>query len=97
MNQEDTEISLLDQLLADPAASRELAVADFTITMEGLLYQAFEARPDVTVSDLARAVGVTESRVVRILEGDDVLRFETFVRYLHVLGFKPDLTMESIR
>lgn len=96
MSHNDSEVSLVDQLLANPQANRELAVAEFTQTMESLLEQAFHSRPDITMADIAHELGVTESRVARIFEGEDILRFETFVRYLHVLGFRPSVTIEPV-
>lgn len=70
----------------------ELAAADVMLEAAGLLNRAVRTA-GVSQRDLAEALGVGESRVSQVLNGDGNLRLTTLARYLRAAGYSISLTV----
>ncbi|NII42142.1 plasmid maintenance system antidote protein VapI [Curtobacterium flaccumfaciens] len=86
MTEQHDDLTFVEQIEADPRGRAELAVAEAQLRIEELLQEAVDGLDNINHSAVAEALGVPVDRVVRVLEGDDPLRFESFIRYLSVLG-----------
>ena len=65
---------------------REMSAARLNLRVVTLLNHAFESS-GASQKELADRIGVGESRVSQILNGDGNLRVSTFARYLRALGY----------
>lgn len=82
--------SLYEQVAATPAGARELAAARGEIRVVQLLDLAKE-QSGYTNRQLAERLGVGESRVSQVLNGDGNLRVATVARFLHAMGYELEL------
>lgn len=83
--------SLYEELEAIPEEAAELAAARFSNRVLHILRQAFESSP-LSQRELAAVLGVGESRVSQVLNGDGNLRVTAVARYLRAMGYTPELT-----
>lgn len=84
-------LSLIDELEQDPKSAGELAAAQISSRVHQILRMAFEAS-SLTQRDLAEILGVGESRVSQVLNGDGNVRVTALARYLRALGFVPEIS-----
>ncbi len=87
--------SLLEQIENDPIEARELAAADLGLKAILTLQQAMK-ESGMSQIDLATSLGVSESAVSQVMNGDGNLRMHTFARYLRALEFEVNLELQSV-
>lgn len=88
--QRETLVQALDR---DPESRLDLAAARLAIETVSLMNRAFRAS-GLTQKELAAALGVSESRVSQILNGDGNVRSATTARVLRAAGYRPRLDAE---
>lgn len=86
--------SWLEDFEKDPVLARELSAAGLAMETLSMLHDAL-SESGMTQLGLAQALGVTESAVSQVFNGDGNLRIYTFARYLRALGFEATLELES--
>lgn len=79
--------SLVDKLESSPTGQLEMAAARAAVSAVFLMNRAAEAR-GITQRELAERVGVTESRVSQVLNGDGNVRLSTLAKFLRALGYR---------
>lgn len=79
-------LSLFDDLGASPLGARELAASQLTNDALVLLQTALTST-GVTQKQLAEKLGIGESRVSQVVNGDGNLKLSTFARYMRALGY----------
>ena len=79
-------LTLFDDLGASPLGARELAASQLTNDALVLLQTAL-ASTGVTQKQLAEILGIGESRVSQVVNGDGNLKLTTFARYMRALGY----------
>lgn len=84
--------SLLEEIEADPGASRELAAAGLARRVLEALNSALE-ESETAASTLASELGVSQSAVSQVLNGDGNLRIYTLARYLRALGLEATIEL----
>jgi transcriptional regulator with XRE-family HTH domain len=82
--------SLYDEASATPAGAREVAAARTALRVAQLLQLAKE-RSGITSRALAERLGIGESRVSQVLNGDGNLHVATISRFLHAMGYELEL------
>ena len=87
--------SLLEQIESDPIEARELAAADLGLRAILEVQKAMK-ESGMSQIDLATSLGISESAVSQVLNGDGNLRMHTFARYLRALGFEATLELQSV-
>lgn len=95
MTEQPEEQTFVDQVEADPRGRAELAIAEAQLQLEALLDEAVRHAGHIDHAKIAASLGVTAERAQRILDGEDELRFESFVRYLSVLGRKARISLDK--
>lgn len=85
--------TLIEQVERNPAAARELAAARLATGIVWALNEAVRAR-GWQAKQLAAALGVGESAVSQVLNGDGNLRVATIGRYGRALGYQARLVLE---
>lgn len=88
--------SLVDLIENDPATASELAAARVTSRVQQVLRKAFEAS-SMSQRELAEILGVGESRVSQVLNGDGNIRITALARYLRAMGFMAEFTATPLR
>lgn len=95
-NSQSTEFaSLLEQIESDPIEARELAAAELGLRAILTLQKAMN-QSGMNQIDLATSLGVSESAVSQVLNGDGNLRMHTFARYLRALDFEATLELQPV-
>jgi len=95
MIEQHEEQTFVEQVEADPRGRAELAIAEAQLRIEELLQEAVRLAGPIDYAKVAASLGVPAERAQRILEGEDELRFESFVRYLSVLGRKAEISLDA--
>ncbi|MBT1634364.1 helix-turn-helix domain-containing protein [Clavibacter michiganensis] len=88
--------SYFEEFEHDPRGRAELSLTRFEDRIHVLLRSAFAARVDISSEDLGNAMGVPTSRVQDLLNGEDVLRAEAFIRYASLLGYVPQIELHAV-
>jgi hypothetical protein len=86
MTEQPEGMTFIEQIEADPRGAAEFAVADAQLRLEELLDHAIRDASGIDIGSIAETLRVSPERVKRILEGEDPLRFESFIRYLSAIG-----------
>jgi plasmid maintenance system antidote protein VapI len=81
------------EIAQDPTLQLDLAVAEVQLRLEQLLEEAVDNAEPFDVDTLAETLGVDADRVNRILDGTDLLKLESFVRYTRLLGFTAHVSL----
>lgn len=92
---ESSESTLFEGYASTPEGARELAAVDLADQAATLIRQALEASP-IDQRTLASMLGVTESRVSQVVNGDGNLRVAAIAKYLRALGYVTRLLAEPI-
>jgi predicted XRE-type DNA-binding protein len=79
-------LTLFDDLGASPLGARELAASQLTNDALVLLQTALSST-GVTQKQLAEILGIGESRVSQVVNGEGNLKLATFARYMRALGY----------
>ena len=79
-------LTVFDDLGASPLGARELAASQLTNDALVLLQTALSST-GVTQKQLAEILGIGESRVSQVVNGDGNLKLTTFARYMRALGY----------
>ena len=89
------ELSLTQELEASPVGAREMAASALTnsaiVTLELAL-----AASGMSQKDLAEALGIGESRISQVMNGDGNIRVTTFARYMRALGYAVDFAVRPV-
>ena len=84
--QSKSALTVFDDLGASPLGARELAASQLTNDALVLLQTALSST-GVTQKQLAEILGIGESRVSQVVNGDGNLKLTTFARYMRALGY----------
>lgn len=95
MTEQHDSYDLEGEIASNPRLEAELAVAEMQLRMEQLLEQAVDAAASVDFERIAEVLEVSVDRVARVLDGIDAPRLESFVRYVTLLGFTPELRLAA--
>lgn len=87
--------TVIEQAERHPAAARELAAARLAVNIGWALNAAVRAR-GWQAKRLAAELGVGESAVSQVLNGDGNLRVATIGRYARALGYQPKIFLEPV-
>jgi predicted XRE-type DNA-binding protein len=79
-------LSLFDDLGASPLGARELAASQLTNDALVLLQTALSST-GITQKQLAEKLGIGESRVSQVVNGDGNVKLTTLARYMRALGY----------
>ena len=79
-------LTVFDDLGTSPLGARELAASQLTNDALVLLQTALSST-GVTQKQLAEILGIGESRVSQVVNGDGNLKLTTFARYMRALGY----------
>lgn len=82
--------SFLEDLEHSPFGSRELAASQLTNDALVLLQTAL-TKTGTSQKQLAELLGIGESRVSQVINGDGNIKLTTFARYLRALGYSVSL------
>ena len=88
-------LTLFDDLGASPLGARELAASQLTNDALVLLQTALSST-GVTQKQLAEKLGIGESRVSQVVNGDGNVKLTTFARYLRALGYSVTVEVQPI-
>lgn len=91
----DPATTVVEQVERNPAAARELAAARLATGIVWALNEALRSR-SWQAKQLADALGVGESAVSQVLNGDGNVRVATIGRYGRALGYQPRLVLEPV-
>ncbi len=80
-----TRESEIDRAQDSPAGAREMSAARLAVAASSALESALYSS-GMTQRELAEVLGVTESAVSQVLNGDGNLRLATLARYLRAMG-----------
>lgn len=94
-NAKEVRVSFFEDVELSPAGSRELAASQLTNDALVLLQTAL-SRTGVTQKQLAEKLGIGESRVSQVVNGDGNVKLTTFARYLRALGYSVTLEVQPI-
>ncbi|HTW19593.1 MAG TPA: helix-turn-helix transcriptional regulator [Mycobacteriales bacterium] len=86
---------MFDEYASTPAGLQELAAAELAITVSGVLKKTFAAS-GMTASAVADELGVSESAVSQVLNGDGNLRIATIGRYTRAMGYQSCLAVHPV-
>lgn len=84
--QNKSALTVFEHLGATPLGARELAASQLTNDALVLLQTALSST-GVTQKQLAEILGIGESRVSQVVNGDGNLKLTTFARYMRALGY----------
>lgn len=84
-----------DDLGASPLGARELAASQLTNDALVLLQTALSTT-GVSQKQLAEILGIGESRVSQVVNGDGNVKLTTFARYMRALGYSVTLDVMPI-
>lgn len=87
--------SFLRELELSQQGTRELAASQLTNDALVLLQTALSST-GVTQKQLAEKLGIGESRVSQVVNGDGNVKLTTFARYLRALGYSVTLEVQPI-
>jgi DNA-binding phage protein len=87
--------SLYEEVAAGPTGARDLAAARAALRAAQLL-QLAKQRSGLTSRMLADRLGVGESRVSQVLNGDGNLHIATVARFLHAMGYELELSATAV-
>lgn len=87
--------SLYGKVAASPTGARDLAAARGALRVAQLL-QLAKQRSGLTSRMLAERLGVGESRVSQVLNGDGNLHIATVVRFLHAMGYELEFSATAM-
>ena len=87
--------SLYEEVAASPTGARDLAAARGALRVAQLL-QVAKQRSGLTSRALADRLGVGESRVSQVLNGDGNLHIATVARFLHAMGYELQLSATAV-
>lgn len=79
-------LSLFEDVGLSPHGSRELAASQLTNDALVLLQEALSQR-GISQKQLAEILGIGESRVSQVVNGDGNVKLTTFARYMKALGY----------
>lgn len=79
-------LTVFEDLGTSPLGARELAASQLTNDALVLLQTALSST-GVTQKQLAEILGIGESRVSQVVNGDGNLKLTTFARYMRALGY----------
>lgn len=85
---------VVGEMNKDPRTRLELAVAEVQLRLEQLLEDAVDNVSPIDIDSFAATLDVDRDRVLRVLDGTDPLRLESFVRYTTLLGFTAHIALE---
>lgn len=85
------EMSIIEQYESTPVGAQGLAAAGSAAQVARLLEQALAASP-LDQRALSSELGVSESRVSQVMNGDGNLRIAAIGRYMRALGYKLELS-----
>jgi predicted XRE-type DNA-binding protein len=88
-------LSLFDDLGATPLGARELAASQLTNDALVLLQTAL-ASTGVTQKQLAEKLGIGESRVSQVVNGDGNIKLTTLARYMRALGYAVTVSVTPV-
>ena len=87
--------TVIEQAELHPAAARELAAARLALNIGWALNAAVRAR-GWQAKRLAKELGIGDSAVSQVLNGDGNLRVATIGRYARALGYQPKIVLEPV-
>lgn len=93
--QHKSAITLLEDIGLSPLGARELAASQLTNDALLLLQNAL-ATTGISQKQLAEALGIGESRVSQVVNGDGNVKLTTFARYMRALGYSVTLDVKPI-
>jgi predicted XRE-type DNA-binding protein len=88
-------LSLFDDLGASPQGARELAASQLTNDALVLLQTALSST-GVTQKQLAEKLGIGESRVSQVINGDGNIKLTTLARYMRALGYAVTVSVTPV-
>lgn len=88
-------LSLFEDVGLSPHGSRELAASQLTNDALVSLQTALDVR-GITQKQLAEILGVGESRVSQVVNGDGNVKLTTFARYMRALGYSVTVDVKPI-
>lgn len=88
-------LSLFDDLGASPLGARELAASQLTNDALVLLQTALSST-GVTQKQLADTLGIGESRVSQVINGDGNIKLTTLARYMRALGYAVTVSVTPV-
>jgi predicted XRE-type DNA-binding protein len=88
-------LSLFDDLGASPLGARELAASQLTNDALILLQTALSST-GVTQKQLADTLGIGESRVSQVINGDGNIKLTTLARYMRALGYAVTVSVTPV-
>jgi hypothetical protein len=88
-------LSLFDYLGASPLGARELAASQLTNDALILLQTALSST-GVTQKQLADTLGIGESRVSQVINGDGNIKLTTLARYMRALGYAVTVSVTPV-
>ena len=91
----DVTATVIEEAERNPAAARELAAARLATGIVWALNEALRVR-GWQAKQLAAALGVGESAVSQVLNGDGNLRVATIGRYGRALGYQAKVVLEPV-
>lgn len=94
-NANEVENVFLGDLELSPLGARELAASQLTNDALVLLQTALSST-GVTQKQLAEILGIGESRVSQVVNGDGNLKLTTFARYMRALGYSVNLEVHPV-
>ena len=87
--------TVIEQAEQNPAAAREIAAARLAVNIVWALNEAVRER-GWRAKDVAATLGLGESAVSQVLNGDGNLRVATIGRYARSLGYQPRLVLDPV-
>lgn len=87
--------TLIEVFEESPAGAQEMAAARFAVEVVSLLGRAID-ETEISQSELASALEVTDSAISQVVNGDGNLRVATIGKYFRAMGYQPRLFLEPV-
>lgn len=94
-NQNNSGLPLFEEVGLSPKVSRELAASQLTNDALVLLQTALSST-GVTQKQLADKLGIGESRVSQVINGDGNIKLTTLARYMRALGYAVTVSVTPV-